>query len=157
MLHPSILLVLAAVLCGAPALAHDISQNGVRIAHPFATPTPPGAPNGAAYLDISAGATDVALTGASSPVGTVEVHSMTLDDGNMRMRRLESLAIPAGDTLRMRPGGGVHLMLIGLEEALEAGGRFPLTLEFAEHGNIEVEVWVQESGAGSEAASGHHH
>lgn len=149
----------AALLLPTVASAHDFHLDDIRIAHPFATPTPPGAPNGAAYLDITAGDDQAAtLIGASSPVSeVVEIHDMSMDDGNMQMRKLDSLEIAAGDTLTMRPGGGYHLMLIGLEETLAEGERFPLTLEFDGYGEIEVEVWVQEAGEGSEAADGHHH
>src|SRR5699024_1564964 len=117
-------LPLLSVLLFGPTMAqaHEVSEDGLRIAHPFATPTPPGAPNGATYLDISAEDTDLTLVGAQSPISeVVEVHSMTMDNGTMQMRRLEKVDIPAGTTLKMRPGGGVHLMLIGLEEALEVG------------------------------------
>lgn len=140
------------------AQAHEVSADGLRIAHPFASPTPPGAPNGAAYLDISADDASLTLVGASSPVSdVVEIHTMSMEDGTMRMRRLEELAVPAGETIKMRPGDGVHLMLIGLQDKLEAGDKFPMTLEFAELDSLEVEVWVQEPAQGSAAADDHHH
>ncbi|MFC3282860.1 copper chaperone PCu(A)C [Litchfieldella rifensis] len=149
----------ATLMLPAFALAHDVRFEDLRIAHPFATPTPPGAPNGAAYLDITVEGDGAAtLVGTSSPVSrAVEMHDMSMDDGNMRMRKLDEIRIEPGDTLTMRPGGGSHLMLLGLQEALRVGDSFPLTLEFAERGEIEVEVWVQEASDGSEAADAHHH
>jgi hypothetical protein len=50
----------------------------------------------------------------------------------MRMRPVETLALPAGATLAMKPGG-LHIMLIHLKRALRPGDRVPLTLTF-EHG-----------------------
>ncbi|GKW48585.1 copper chaperone PCu(A)C [Halomonas sp. NCCP-2165] len=141
------------------ALAHEAHHEDLRIAHPFATPTPPGAPNGAAYLDIGVGGEQPArLIGASSPVSeVVELHDMTLEEQRMVMRQREAFEIAPGETLTMRPGGGKHLMLINLNAPLAVGQRFPLTLEFAERDSVEVEVWVEEAAAGSEAADAHHH
>lgn len=152
-------LLAVTLLLPAFALAHDVQFGDVRIAHPFATPTPPGAPNGAAYLDITVeGDSAATLVGTSSPVSrAVEMHDMAMDDGNMQMRKHDEIRIESGETLTMRPGGGYHLMLLGLEEALRVGDSFPLTLEFAERGEVEVEVWVQEANEGSEAADAHHH
>ncbi|MBF8222759.1 copper chaperone PCu(A)C [Halomonas sp. 328] len=154
-------LALAAGLAAValPALAHDFHHDDLRIAHPFATPTPPGAPNGAAYLDIGVeGERPARLIGASSPVSeVVELHDMTMEDDRMVMRKLEAFEIAPGETLTMRPGGGKHLMLINLEAPLSVGQRFPLTLEFAERDSVEVEVWVEEAAVGSEAADAHHH
>ncbi|WP_163557925.1 copper chaperone PCu(A)C [Halomonas sp. NO4] len=148
----------AALMVAAPALAHDTPLDDVRIAHPFATPAPPSVPHGAAYLDISVtGDTPAVLVGASTPASeSVEIHDMTMDDGVMRMRRVERLEVAPGMTQRMRPGGGHHLMLLNLVAPLNEGDRFPLTLEFAERGEVQVEVWVQSAQEGSEAAEGHH-
>ncbi|GGX94072.1 hypothetical protein GCM10007160_22010 [Litchfieldella qijiaojingensis] len=148
----------AALLLPGLALAHDIRLDDVRIAHPFATPTPPEAPNGAAYLDITVeGDTPATLVGASTAASrAAELHDMRMEDGNMQMRKLDAITIESGDTLIMRPGGGQHLMLLGLEAPLREGDSFPLTLEFAERGTIDVEVWVQEANEGSEAADAHH-
>lgn len=153
-----ILPLLAVMLIMPNAQAHEVSEDGLRIAHPFATPTPPGAPNGAAYLDISADDTSLTLIGASTPISeVVEIHSMSMDNGTMRMRRLDELAVPADTTVKMRPGNGVHLMLIGLQERLKSGDKFPMTLKFAERDSLKVEVWVQEPMEGSAAADEHHH
>ncbi|MGC3873810.1 copper chaperone PCu(A)C [Halomonas sp. GXIMD04776] len=138
--------------------AHETKDNGLRLIHPFATPTPPGAPNGAAYVDISTDDDPVSLVAASSPVSkVVEIHDMTMKDGVMRMRRLDSLEVAAGETLKMRPGGGEHLMLIGLEQPLKVGDRFPITLEFADRDSVTLEVWVQEADEGSQTADQHEH
>ncbi|MDN6180715.1 MAG: copper chaperone PCu(A)C [Halomonas subglaciescola] len=150
--------LLAATVFATPALAHEAQLDDVRIAHPFATPTPPGAPNGGAYLDISvAGDSPAMLIGARSPASdSVEIHDMTMNDGVMQMRPLEKLEVTPDSPVRMRPGGGHHLMLMALSEPLAEGDTFPLTLEFAQRGEIEVDVWVQRADEGSEAADGHH-
>ncbi len=140
------------------AMAHDVQTDAMRIAHPFATPTPPGAVNGAAYVDITALSDPVTLVGASSPASSnVELHEMQMDGDMMQMRHVDEIRIEAGETTTMRPGGGVHLMLIGLTEPLKEGERFPLTLTFADHSDVDIEVWIQSAQEGSETADGHHH
>ena len=46
----------------------------------------------------------------------IEIHTMSMDDGIMRMRRLDGLALPAGETVPLKPGG-LHLMLFGYRGA----------------------------------------
>ena len=53
-------------------------------------------------------------------------------------------AVPARGEVRLRHGGGHHLMLIGLKAPLEDGDRFPMTLRFEKAGEREVMVWVQQ-------------
>ncbi|MCH4563226.1 copper chaperone PCu(A)C [Halomonas sp. EGI 63088] len=153
------LMFAAGLVLSATALAHDYQLDDVRISHPFATPAPPSVPHAAAYVDIRVdGSEPAVLVGARSPASeTVELHDMAMDDGVMQMRRVERIDIPAGTLQTMRPGGGYHLMLFDLVAPLNDGDRFPLTLEFAERGEIEVEVWVQSAGEGSEDAADHHH
>ena len=151
---------LVSTLCmvASVAIAHDVQTEAMRIAHPFATPTPPGASNGAAYVDITAFSTPVTLVGASSPASnTVELHEMRMDGDMMQMRHVNEIPINAGETSTMRPGGGFHLMLVGLTEPLAEGDRFPLTLSFAEQEEVTIEVWVQSAQQGSNAADQHHH
>ncbi|UYG07251.1 copper chaperone PCu(A)C [Halomonas sp. M4R1S46] len=150
--------LLATGLLPSLAAAHEQQAEDLRIAHPFATPTPPGAMTGGAYLDIEVtGDRPAVLVGARSPASdVVEIHHMTMTDGTMRMRPVPELRITPDAPVRMRPGGGHHLMLIDLRGPLAEGDHFPLTLEFAERGEVEVEVWVQDATEGSAAADGHH-
>lgn len=151
-------LLFSALLLPATALANDYPLDDVRVSHPFATPTPPGAPNGAVYLDISVrGDSEATLVDARTPAsGSVELHDMRMDDGNMQMRKLDEVVIEPGETVSMRPGGGPHLMLLGLDEALREGESFPLELDFAKRGTLDVEVEIRQAEEGSETADAHH-
>ncbi len=64
-----------------------------------------GARAGAAYLGIvNAGAEADRLIGASSPVAErVELHSHEMRDGAMRMRRIDSVPVPAGQAAELKP------------------------------------------------------
>jgi hypothetical protein len=52
---------------------------------------------------------------------------MSVENGVMRMRRVETLHWVAGQEIRMAPGG-MHLMLIGLQHPLLAGQQVELEL-----------------------------
>ncbi len=131
-----------------PAAAHDFKLGPLRIDHPYAIPTPPGATTGAAYLRgiRNTGEQADRLLGASTPVASrVEIHRSTVDAQNvMRMRPIDGVELPAGSEVRLRHGGGHHLMLIDLVSPLKNGERFPMTLRFERAGEREVVVWVQQ-------------
>jgi copper(I)-binding protein len=150
--------VSAGTLLAPSVAAHDFRLGPLRIDHPYATPTPPGAANGAAYLRAlrNTGDQPDRLIGASTPVArTVEIHHSVIDSRDvMRMRAIDGIALPPGAEVRLRHGGEHHLMLLDLKQALKAGDRFPLTLRFEKAGEREVMVWVQQPRA---AAGAHSH
>ena len=137
----------AALLSIAAAQAHDGRAGDVRITHPFATPTPTGASNGAAYVVTleNTGQQGDRLLRASTPVAQrTEMHTMAVDAGGvMRMREVSEIDLAPGVPVRMRPGEGFHFMLIGLKQPLKEGDSFPLNLEFERGGKVEVKVIVQ--------------
>ncbi len=58
---------------------------------------------------------DLTLVGATSEqIRTIEMHTTIVDGDIMRMRRLKTIPIPAGDSIRFEPGG-MHLMIFGLQ------------------------------------------
>ncbi len=63
----------------------------------------------------------------------------------MQMRPAEpaELAVPAGGTLVMEPGG-LHVMCIGLRSPLVEGEEIPITFEFESAGTVEVTVTVED-------------
>ena len=130
-----------------PAAAHDFKLGPLRIDHPYATPTPPGAVNGAAYLRGIRNTGDHAdrLIGASTPAArTVEIHRSVIDARNvMRMRAIDGIDLLPKAEVQLRHGGEYHLMLVGLKQPLKDGDRFPMTLRFEKAGEREVMVWVQ--------------
>jgi copper(I)-binding protein len=100
---------------------------------------PGGHPIAAAYMLLE-NPTDEALVlvGAESPVvERVEIHLMSHKDGKMSMRQIQSLEIPAKGNLLLQPSG-LHLMLIGMEQAPKAGESIELTLRFADGQNKKV-------------------
>lgn len=71
---------------------------------------------------------DARLVSAQSPVaGVVEVHEMAMDGGVMKMRAVPSLALPAGKSVDLKPGG-YHVMLMDLKGQVKEGDTVPVTL-----------------------------
>ncbi len=154
------LLGLLGALCTAPALAHGGQAGDVEITHPYATPSLPGAANGGAYivrLENKGKVADRLLRASSPAAQRVELHTMSMDGNVMRMREVGEIALAPGAKVEMRPGAGFHLMLMGLQQPLQEGASFPLTLEFERGGKVEVKVVVQvPKGAAAGAVPGAH-
>lgn len=136
-------LVLSSALCGAAFAAAP----GVEIHHARSPATPPGSKVAAVYLEVTAAQPD-RLLGASTPVAArVEIHTTSEVDGVMRMRPIESAQVTPDEPLKLEPGG-MHLMLMELEEPLRMHAQFPLTLHFQHAGEVRVEVQVVAPGGG---------
>ena len=140
----------------AQAFAHGASVGDIAIGHPYATPSLAGTSNGAAYLASieNKGAVADRLVRASTPAAArVEIHTMNLDaHGVMRMREIDGIALAPKAKVQMKPGAGLHMMLIGLKEPLKEDASFPMTLEFERAGKVEVKVIV-----GQPKPGGHQH
>ncbi|HYD46188.1 MAG TPA: copper chaperone PCu(A)C [Phenylobacterium sp.] len=107
-------------------------------------PAPAGALSGACYLTLTA-ATDDRLTTVESPAaGHVEIHTMDMTGGVMRMRQLpKGVELSRGEPATLKPGG-LHLMLIGPKSALALGGKVPLTLRFEKAPAVTLEAEVRQ-------------
>lgn len=94
-------------------------------------------PNTAAYLTItSTAATDDRLVGVTVDFADMSsIHRTVTEDGTSRMEGLTAVIVPAGGTVMLSPGG-LHLMLMGVTEPLEAEGEAELTLQFLDAGDI---------------------
>jgi len=148
-------LLLACTFGAGAASAHEYALKSLKIDHPFARATPPGAKTGGVFVTVeNTGSQSDRLMSVSSPVaGVAELHEMSVDAGVMRMRGVAALEVKPGETLQLKPGG-YHVMLSELRQPLKVGDKFPLTLKFENAGTVEVSVWVEEMGAGGSAAHG---
>jgi hypothetical protein len=152
---------LAIAVVAGVGIAHDARVGEIAIEHPFASPSIAGTTNGAAYfaaLENAGGSAD-RLLGVTTPVATrVELHTMAVDaQGVMRMREIDGIALAPHARIEMRPGSGIHLMLIGLKEPLKEGRSFPMTLRFERAGTVEVMVVVQGAKPPEGAPAPHKH
>ena len=133
------ILLLAAIGCGE---ARDVKLGAIAIGHPYARATVAGQPTGGGYLTLeNKGGDDRLLSATVGVSGAVELHSMSMDGDVMRMRQVDAIALPAGQTVELKPGG-LHIMFVGLKAPLKAGDRFPMKLKFEKAGEVTVEVTV---------------
>lgn len=111
---------------------------------PYARAVPPGQPNSAVFMQISnASDQDRALVGAASPAAEVtELHTHRMEDGMMKMRKVEQIDLPANSTLSLQPGG-LHVMLIGLKQQLQPGDEVSLTLLFDQDNELVLTAPVR--------------
>jgi copper(I)-binding protein len=136
---PVVVLILIA------SLAQSFAASPIAIERPWARASAPGQTVGGGFMTIlHQGATEDRLVSATTPIAReVQIHTMNMDGGVMRMRLVEGgLAIPAGGRVVLQPGG-LHLMFMELSAPLAAGSTFPVTLRFANAGDIKVEFNVE--------------
>ena len=97
---------------------------------------------GAAYLTVrNTGEDAVTLTGLATPLAMMpEIHeSKTNSDGVSSMAPAGEITIEPGQSVALEPGG-LHAMLMKLQEPMTEGENFPLTLTFSDGGKVTVEV-----------------
>lgn len=161
---PHSLLAAAALIAGGwalphtPAAAQQARKGTILISHAWSRATAPRAQVGAGFLTIrNTDARPDRLLSASSPrAAKVEIHTMSMEGGVMRMRPLpDGLEIPARGVATLAPGGN-HLMLIGLKAPLKQGERVPATLRFARAGAVQVQLAVAAPGAPAPSGGGGH-
>lgn len=68
---------------------------------------------------------------------------MKMEDGVMKMRAVDALALPAGQPVALKPGS-YHVMLMGLQRPIQAGETVPLTLtvegEDKQRSSVEIKA-----------------
>lgn len=111
--------MLAALLCILPLAAcstgDDGSKKPISVENAWLRTPPAGLDKTAGYFQLNNhSGKDAILIGATSEqIRAIEMHTTTVDDDMMRMRRLKAVPIPAGESIRFEPGG-MHFMIFGL-------------------------------------------
>ncbi len=153
------LALLAVGFAGCGQAGQPAHFDGVTVTAPWAREIPPNAPVAGGFLSIhNGGATDDRLLAVRSEAAErVEIHEVRHEDGMARMRELaDGLALPAGATVELKPGG-YHLMFIAPGEDFTAGRRIPATLVFAVAGEMAVEFEVRAAAATGQPSPHAHH
>ncbi len=117
---------LALLLLLAPLLV--MAEAALDIVDPWSPEAPPGRMM-AGFMDLhNPTDTPIVLVDARSPqFGHVEIHTMIMEDGVMRMRRLDELVVEPGTTVTLEPGG-LHLMFIEPLEQFSLGDAIAVEL-----------------------------
>lgn len=128
---------LFAVLLSPGAYAGDI-----RVENAWARATAPGQDTAMVDLVITSAHPAKLIGFSSKACKTAEMHSMTQDNGMMKMREVQEIDLPAGSVSLQE--SGYHLMLVGLYSPLKAGESVPLTLDVREDGHdLKVKVMAE--------------
>ena len=122
-LYLALVLLMGMLLaCSKQATEINITDNWVRA-------TAEGQDVGAAYMTITSASDNSLVKVESSVTDSVEIHSMSIENGVMKMRMLEQLDLKANTPNKLAPGG-FHLMLFDLKKPLKAGETVSFTLHF---------------------------
>lgn len=147
------ILIAALLVFANPIFAGDIA-----IEDAWARATAPGQSNGSVALHITS-AKDARLVAVSSSASaSAEIHTMSMDNGVMKMRQLEYLSLPAKQAVTLGPGGD-HLMLFDIKKPLKEGNYVPLTLtvQFADKSTEKINVKAQIRPLTSSGGKHQHH
>lgn len=143
------------VLLAASAWANEITVHNA-----WARATAPGQAVGAAYMDLMAKRSMSVVGGHSPAAERVELHTMSMQEGVMVMRKVPEIELPAGKPVQLKPGG-LHIMLIGLKAPLQEGQSVPLTLQVRDAAgkvqDVQIEAEVRGQGAHMGDMHKHHH
>jgi periplasmic copper chaperone A len=151
------LAALTSAVVAAPVIAQAYRVGDVTVSQAWSRETAPGQQVGGAFMTITnrSKVADRLVSGSSSQASEVQVHTVSIDGGVMRMRQLvDGLEIPAGGTVMLRPGS-FHIMLIGLRQPLARGSHVPVTLRFSQAGRVTVRLAVQAIGSTGPAEAAH--
>jgi len=120
--------------------------------------TAPGQTVAGVYFDVQSDS-DAKLVGVETTLaGLAELHFMSMEGGVMRMRAVPEVDLPAGKTVKFKPGG-LHIMLFDLERPLEAGSEVALSLliEDAKGRQTQIAVSAEVRNLDGSKAQHRHH
>ena len=124
---------------GSPATSKSKSLNPVSVKNPWIRLRPPGMKVTGGFIrlinpnDVS----DKLLSAASDICEATELHQMIHENNIMKMKKVDSIELPASGTLDLKPGG-YHLMFINLKSPLKADQKVRVKLTFEKSGSRSV-------------------
>ncbi|MBT3305320.1 MAG: copper chaperone PCu(A)C [Alphaproteobacteria bacterium] len=149
-MNKAILLIAAVVATILLPITHASADGAkiVTISAPWARATSTKAKSSAAFMTVKndTGQTDRLIAAKSTIAKKTEIHLTTIENGVMKMGRVEGIDVPAGGMAMLKPGGH-HVMFMGLKQQLKEGSHFPLTLVFANAGEVQIDVQVLKPGS----------
>ena len=99
----------------------------LRVSGAWVSPTVPGQPVAAAYMRLRSEQDAILVKIESDVSEAAAIHQMTTEFEVMRMRRVDQVELPAGQTVELAPGGR-HAMLVDLRRPLKVGDTVKMTL-----------------------------
>ncbi|UZE96601.1 copper chaperone PCu(A)C [Alkalimarinus alittae] len=136
------LIVSLTALTAAAEMTHP-KKSDIQAHMTWVRAVPPVANTTAAYMMLhNYSQQDDRLIAIESPVAEkVEMHATDMNNGIMRMTKLQGLTVPAKGLVMFEPAG-YHIMLINLKQPLNVGSMVPITLVFENHGAVDMKLMV---------------
>ena len=138
------------ILCPSLAQALDSIKNNelVSLKNAWVRPSNPGQEVGAAYMTFLSSQDTTLISVESDITNAIEIHSMSVENGVMKMRMLDTLELQAGKPYKLEPGG-FHLMLFDLKKPLIRDDQVKFVLTFKKKNKASIKqsiiVKVQDS------------
>jgi copper(I)-binding protein len=133
--------LLSAMFIASILISACSKQDSIEIKNQWVRASNDGQDVSAAYMTIVSNE-DTSLIAIDSDVADViEIHSMSMENGVMKMRMLDTLDLIAGKPTELSPGG-FHLMLFDLKKPLTAGKEAHFTLHFKNKAGQEKTISV---------------
>jgi copper(I)-binding protein len=131
--------IFACIFLAAASLA---AQAQVTAKDAWVRATVPAQKTTGAFMTLTS-SEDVKIVGASSPAAAkVELHASMSMGGVMQMHAMDSIALPTGKAVELKPGG-MHVMLIGLKGQMKEGDKVPIALAVEKKGGARASVQVE--------------
>ena len=150
----AIITALGLAVFSVPALAE------VTVKDSWVRGTTPAQKATGAFMEITSSETAALLTASSPVAGVVEIHTMKMEDGVMKMRALPKLDLPAGKAVKLAPGGN-HVMLMDLKQQMKKGDVVPITLKIEgadkKVQTLEIKAEVRDLATPATQDKGHGH
>lgn len=133
--------LLSAMFIASILISACSKQDSIEIKNQWVRASNDGQDVSAAYMTIVSNE-DTSLIAIDSDVADViEIHSMSMENGVMKMRMLDTLDLIADKPTELSPGG-FHLMLFDLKKPLAAGKEAHFTLHFKNKAGQEKTISV---------------
>lgn len=156
-IHSLRFLLMALIAAGCAVPAGEARAQPVTVKDAWVRAPAPGQKVAGAYMELVS-RTELALTAVASPAAaSAELHNTSVEEGVMRMRPVARIELPPGKPVKLAPGG-LHIMLIDVNQPLKPGDKVPLTLtvQRADFSNRSV-FTVQAEVRAAAAENAHRH
>lgn len=133
--------LLSAMFIASILISACSKQDSIEIKNQWVRASNDGQDVSAAYMTIVSNEDTSLITIDSDVADVIEIHSMSMENGVMKMRMLDTLDLVAGKPTELSPGG-FHLMLFDLKKPLAAGKEAHFTLHFKNKAGQEKTISV---------------
>lgn len=144
---------------GGLLLAAQVYAADIEITQVWGRATAPAQDTAMVDLKITSKQAGSLVGVQTAAAASAELHTMTHQNGVMKMREVTSIDLPAGKAMHLG-ANGYHLMLIGLKAPLKTGTTIPLTLTIkigSDTIKVDTKADIKPLTDASQDAHAHHH